>query len=73
MTRIDGEILHQVGGLQTRLVAGRDHIADTDATIFKRLPHRHHDRTRLTGDRNRSGLHGDNTVIDVGKELFARA
>src|ERR1700679_1078091 len=63
---IGREIGHQVGGLEPGFVSGGDHVADADAAILQRLADRHHDRAGLSGDRHRSGLHGDDAVVDVG-------
>ena len=70
---IGGEIGHQVRRLEPGLVAGRDHVADADATILQRLADRHHDRAGLAGDRDRAGLHGDDAVVDIGEQIFAGA
>ena len=67
------EIAHQVGRLEAGLVSGRDHVADADAAILERLSDRHHDRAGLTGDRDGSGLHRDDAVVDVGEQVFAGA
>ena len=71
--RIGGEIGHQVGRLEPGLVAGRHHVADADAAIFQRLADRHHDGAGLSGNRHRSGFHGDDAVVDIGEQLFAGA
>ncbi len=71
--RIGGEIGHQVRGFEPGLVAGRDHVADADAAILQRLADRHHDRAGLAGDCDRSLLHGDDAVVDIGEEVFAGA
>ena len=71
--RIGGEIGHQVRRLEAGLVAGRDHVADADAAIFQRLADRHHDRAGLAGNRHRACFHGDDAVVDIGEQLFARA
>ena len=69
---IGGEIGHQVRRFEAGLVAGRDHIADADAAIFQRLADRHHDRAGLSGNRHRTCFHGDDAVVDIGEQLFAR-
>ena len=71
--RIGREIGHQVRRLEPGLVAGRDHVADADAAIFQRLADRHHDRAGLPGDRDGTGFHGDDAVVDIGEQVFARA
>src|SRR5205823_12178713 len=71
--RIGREIAHQIRRLEARLVAGRDHVTDADAAILQRLADRHHDGAGLTGDRHRSGFHGDDAIVDIGEQLFTRA
>ncbi len=70
---IGGEIGHQVRRLEAGLVAGGDHVADTDAAILQRLADRHHDRAGLSGNRHRTCFHGDDAVVDIGEQLFACA